>query len=46
MDLIVNRIDEEAGIYKNNARTKLPFNNYIKLKLQGTAKTVRVSVQK
>lgn len=37
LDLIVNRVDEEAGIYKNNARVKLPANNYIKLKLEGTS---------
>lgn len=37
MDLIVSRIDDEAGIYKSNARKLFPGNHYLKIRLQGAA---------
>ena len=36
MDLVINNINSYAQVYKNN-RDKLPDNNYLKLKLNGSA---------
>jgi hypothetical protein len=38
MDLVVSRINSEAGIYKNNANRLVPNNNYLRIKLQGSDK--------
>jgi len=35
LDLVVNNINEEAFIYRNNARTALPKNRYLQAKLEG-----------
>ena len=37
LDLIVNNIDQEAFVYKNNA-SELKSGNYLKLRFEGTAK--------
>lgn len=34
-DLVVNNIDQEAFIYRNNARTLLPGNHYLQVRLDG-----------
>ncbi|HKE92458.1 MAG TPA: VCBS repeat-containing protein [Gemmatimonadales bacterium] len=34
-DLVVNNINQEAFIYRNNARTVLPENHYLQVKLEG-----------
>lgn len=34
-DLVVNNINSDAFIYRNNARTVLPDNHYLQLKLEG-----------
>lgn len=40
MDLIINNINEEAGVYRNNAERLLPENHFLKIKLQGDAKNI------
>jgi len=35
LDLVVNNINEEAFVYRNNARTQLPRNRYLQVKLEG-----------
>ncbi len=37
VDLVINRIDDYAGIYRNNSE-KLSNNNYLRVKLEGSAK--------
>src|SRR5206468_8442767 len=34
-DLVVNNVDDEAFIYRNNARSLLPDNHYLQVKLVG-----------
>ncbi len=34
-DLVVNNVNQEAFIYRNNARTVLPENRYLQIKLDG-----------
>ncbi len=34
-DLVVNNVNQEASIYRNNARTVLPDNHYLQVKLDG-----------
>jgi hypothetical protein len=34
-DLVVNNVNQEAFIYRNNARTVLPDNHYLQIKLDG-----------
>ena len=34
-DLVVNNVDQEAFVYRNNARTLLPGNHYLQLRLAG-----------
>ena len=34
-DLVVNNVNQEAFIYRNNARTVLPDNRYLQVKLEG-----------
>ena len=34
-DLVVNNVNQEAFIYRNNARTVLPYNHYLQVKLDG-----------
>jgi len=36
LDLVVNNVDDEAFVYKNNARTLLPDNHYLQVRLEGT----------
>ncbi|MGN6248566.1 MAG: VCBS repeat-containing protein [Ginsengibacter sp.] len=35
MDVVINNIDQVAGIYRNNEEKKIPGNNYLKIKLTG-----------
>ena len=35
-DLVVNNVDQEAFVYRNNARTLHPENHYLRVKLDGT----------
>ena len=35
-DLVVNNVNDEAFIYRNNARTQLPANHYLQVSLVGT----------
>jgi len=34
-DLVVNNVNDEAFIYRNNARTQLPDNHYLQVRLEG-----------
>ena len=34
-DLVVNNVDQEAFVYRNNARTLLPNNHYLQVRLEG-----------
>ncbi|OLD17972.1 MAG: hypothetical protein AUJ01_08305 [Acidobacteria bacterium 13_1_40CM_3_65_5] len=34
-DLVVNNVNDEAFIYRNNARTQLPANHYLQVRLEG-----------
>ncbi len=34
-DLVVNNVNDEAFVYRNNARTSLPGNRYLQVKLDG-----------
>jgi hypothetical protein len=36
MDLVVSRINEAAGVYRNNAIRLIPGNNYLKIRLKGS----------
>jgi hypothetical protein len=38
MDLVVSRIDEPAGVYRNNAIRLMPGNNFLKVRLKGSDK--------
>src|SRR6266571_6685791 len=35
LDLVVNNVNDEAFVYRNNARTALPQNRYLQIKLEG-----------
>ncbi len=35
IDLVVNNINQEAFVYRNNARTQFPKNRYLQVKLEG-----------
>jgi hypothetical protein len=35
LDLVVNNVNDEAFIYRNDARARLPGNHYLQLKLEG-----------
>jgi hypothetical protein len=35
LDLVVNNVDDEAFVYRNNARTLLKENHYLEVKLEG-----------
>jgi hypothetical protein len=35
LDLVVNHVNDVAGIYRNESNTLLPFNHYLKFNLQG-----------
>ena len=35
LDLVVNNVNDEAFVYRNNARTRLPNNHYLQVKLDG-----------
>src|SRR6185503_4156914 len=34
-DLVVNNVNDEAFVYRNNARTQLPANHYLQVRLEG-----------
>ncbi|MFN2571759.1 MAG: VCBS repeat-containing protein [Gemmatimonadales bacterium] len=34
-DLVVNNVNDEAFVYRNNARTQLPDNHYLQVRLEG-----------
>jgi hypothetical protein len=34
-DLVVNNVDDEAFVYRNNARSLLPDNHYVQVRLEG-----------
>ncbi|HEY0777255.1 MAG TPA: VCBS repeat-containing protein, partial [Gemmatirosa sp.] len=34
-DLVVNNVDQDAFIYRNNARARLPGNHYLQVRLEG-----------
>ena len=34
-DLVVNNVNDDAFIYRNNARTQLPANHYLQVRLEG-----------
>ena len=34
-DLVVNNVNDEAFVYRNNARTELPANRYLQVRLEG-----------
>ncbi|HWC75230.1 MAG TPA: VCBS repeat-containing protein, partial [Gemmatimonadales bacterium] len=34
-DLVVNNVDDEVSVYRNNARALLPDNHYLQVRLQG-----------
>jgi hypothetical protein len=36
LDLVVNNVNDEASIFRNNARTQLPDNHYLQVSLAGT----------
>ncbi|MEX2157639.1 MAG: VCBS repeat-containing protein [Gemmatimonadales bacterium] len=38
LDLVVNNVNDEAFIYRNNARTQLPQNRYLQVQLEGEAR--------
>src|SRR5438105_5170939 len=35
LDLVVNNVNDEAFVYRNNARSLLPTNHYLQVKLDG-----------
>ena len=35
LDLVVNNVNEEAFVYRNNARSLLPTNHYLQVRLEG-----------
>ena len=37
LDLVVNNVNDEAFVYRNNARTQLPENRFLQVRLTGTA---------
>ncbi|HJQ55137.1 MAG TPA: VCBS repeat-containing protein [Gemmatimonadaceae bacterium] len=50
LDLVVNNVDDQAFVYRNNARSLDPANHYLQLKLEGDARNpfgvgARVTVQ-
>jgi len=38
LDLVVNNVDDEAFVYRNNARTLLKENHYLEVKLEGNGR--------
>ena len=38
LDLVVNNVDNEAFVYRNNARSLHPENHYLRVRLQGSGK--------
>jgi len=36
LDLVVNNVNDEAFVYRNNARTQLPENRFLRVRLTGT----------